>query len=318
MKLFATKCLPYFLIIYSTAIVAQINIHTEDLPRFYQAFDSVMTTSDTVKQLTFIKTIYEDKASAGLRKFMELRGGNSLEWYNLIKNEKSKLIEKRPFILSVLKQEPIIKEKIERFKVLYPKFRDGDIFFCIGKNNSGGTIFDNTVYIGAEVAANDKPDWAINLVLHEFAHTQQWTQRNMVALEKDTVFAQKYLASHVNLLGKCLEEGMADFVADLVSPNNNGEHKSHTAIGLKNEKQIWDMFKTQMNKPFKWEDGWLYAKREINGEKVNDLGYFVGHMICKSFYNRAKNKNKALDYMLNLNLTDKNAIKFLKKSGYSL
>lgn len=297
--------------------IGQINLHTEDLPRFYQAFDSVLTTTDSLKKINFIKTIYENKASAGLKKFMEIRWANTQEWYNLMKNQKKLLIEKRPYIMSVLAQEPIIKEKIERFKELYPKFRDGDIYFCIGKNNSGGTIYNNTVYIGAEVAAYNKPDWAVNLVLHEFAHTQQWTQRNIETLEKDTTFANKYLKSHVNLLGKCLEEGMADFVADLVYHNPETAPNNHTNFGLKNEKQIWELFKTQMNKPFENKDGWLYAQKEINGEKISDLGYFVGHMICKSYYQKARNKKKALDYMLNLNLTDENSKIFLAKSKYS-
>ncbi len=295
---------------------AQINLHTEDLPRFYQAFDSVMTTTDSVKKINFIKTLYENKASAGLKKFMEIRWANTQEWYNLMKNEKAKLIEKRPFILSVLKQEPIIKEKIERFKKLYPKFRDGDIYFCVGKNNSGGTIYNNTVYIGAEVAAYDKPDWAVNLVLHEFTHTQQWTQKNIVEFEKDTAFVKKYEETHANLLGKCLEEGMADFIADLVFHNPDSSPKNHTNFGLKNELQIWSLFKTEMNKPIDYNDGWIYGQKEVNGEKISDIGYFVGHMICKSFYEKSKNKKQALDYMLNLNLTDENSKTFLEKSGY--
>jgi hypothetical protein len=290
--------------------IAQINLHTEDLPRFYQAFDSVMTTSDSLKKIYFIKTLYEDKASAGLKKFMEIRWANTSEWYNLMKNEKAKMIEKRPYILSVLKQEPIIKAKIERFKKLYPKFRDGDIYFCVGKNNSGGTIYNNTVYIGAEVAAYDKPDWAVSLVLHEFTHTQQWIQRNIIALEADTTFANNYEKTHANLLGKCIEEGMADFVAGLVNDSASPHPQA------KNEKQIWEMFKTQMNKPFNNDDGWLYAQKELNGEKISDLGYFMGNMICKSYYQKAKNKKKALDFMLNLNLTDENSEKFLAKSGY--
>ena len=54
---------------------AQITLHTDDLPRFYQAFDSVMTTTDTAQQAAFIQKLYVDKASKGLKEFMVLRGG---------------------------------------------------------------------------------------------------------------------------------------------------------------------------------------------------------------------------------------------------
>ncbi|RAI72984.1 hypothetical protein HMF3257_38315 [Spirosoma telluris] len=37
-----------FLLLLCGQTYAQINLNTEDLPRFWQAFDSVMTTADTV------------------------------------------------------------------------------------------------------------------------------------------------------------------------------------------------------------------------------------------------------------------------------
>jgi uncharacterized protein YjaZ len=297
---------------------AQITLHTEDLPRFFAAFDSVLTTKDTVQQDKFIQEIYVDKASPGLKKFMELRGGNTIAWRKFITNNTQSLIEKRPYILSVLNQEKTINKKINRFKKLYPAFRDGDIYFCVGINNSGGTIYDNTVYIGAEIAANSKPDWANSLVLHEFTHTQQWVQKNIKALETNENMLKEYENTHNLLIGKCIEEGMADFVGELA----NGESlakthpNGHTAFGLKNEKIIADLFKKDMFKNFEWKDGWLYSQKEINGEKISDLGYFMGYQICKSYYKKSKNKKLALSEMLNMNLTDENAKNFVENSGY--
>lgn len=97
---------------YTNKTLGQINIHTEDLPRFYTAFDSVLTTKDTVKQLAYIQQLYVDKASAGLKKFMELRGGNTSKWREYIVNNEADLKQKRPWILSVLSQEKTLKEKI--------------------------------------------------------------------------------------------------------------------------------------------------------------------------------------------------------------
>lgn len=42
----------------SPKLIAQINLYTEDLPRFYEAFDSVLTTADTLKQVEYIKKMY--------------------------------------------------------------------------------------------------------------------------------------------------------------------------------------------------------------------------------------------------------------------
>ena len=306
-------------LLFGQGTIAQINLHTEDLPRFYEALDSVLTTPDSIKQIEFINKFYVDKASKGLKEFMVLRGGNTIDWKKLMLKEKQSLIKKRPWILSVLKQQSLIEKKLNRFQKLYPEFRVGDIYFCVGINNSGGTIQDKTVYIGTEVIASNKKNWAVSIVLHEFTHTQQWTQRNINQLKSSESFAKEYLSTHTQLLGKCLEEGMADFVSELV----NGESLAktnpfgHTAFGLKNEAEIWDIFKKEMLLTFDSNRGWLYGvKREINGEKINDLGYFVGHQICKSYYNNAKNKKQALKEMLELDLTDENARNFLIVSGY--
>jgi uncharacterized protein YjaZ len=328
-RIFAVLATAFIFVFCSQKVTAQINLHTEDLPRFYQAFDSVLTTSDSLKQIEIIQTLYVDKASAGLKEFMILRGGNAVEWRKFMLNEKQLLIEKRPWILSARTQQAIIEKKLRRFKELYPNFRDGDVYFCVGINNSGGTIYDNTVYIGTEVVARNSDHWAVSMVLHEFAHTQQWRQRNVsrlkwmqqnVTLNKsDTTQAMEYMRTHSQLLGRCLEEGMADFVAELVHGESAAKNQfGHTTFGLKNEQAVWNAFKKEMFLPFDHNMGWLYGStgREIKGEKVRDLGYFIGHQICKSYYNKSKNKKQALKEMLELDFTDENAKKFLIASGY--
>lgn len=313
---------PYFLLLFISWLFpprangqAQIRIHTEDLPRFYQAFDSVMTTPDSAKQLRFIQQLYVDKASSGLREFMDLRGGNTREWRRFMVNNPTVLQQKRPQILSVLTQEPDILKHIARFKSYYPNFREGDIYFCVGINNSGGTIRDRTVYIGTEVAANDSPNWSLPLVLHEFVHTQQWTQRHLQALLSDTLAGRQYMDSHRDLLGKCLEEGMADFVAELVLGQPLGS--AYLAFGQQHEQAVWTEFETDMNLPFDYKKGWLYAERMIAGQLVRDVGYYVGYQICKRYYARAQDKKRALAYLIELNLTDENARRLLSNSGYS-
>jgi hypothetical protein len=311
----------FVLLFCGQTIRAQITLHTEDLPRFYQAFDSVVTTTDSTRQVGFLNTLYVDKASKGLNEFIQLRNIKTNDWRKFILQEKKSLIEKRPLILSVLSQQPLIENKINRFKKLYPDFRGGDIYFLVGVNNTGGTINDKTVYIGAEVVASDRKNWAVSTVLHEFTHTQQWTQRNMVRLMSSDSLVKDYMSSHTQLLGRCLEEGLADFVSELV----NGESlaktipSGHTAFGQKNKKEIWDAFKKNMFLKFDGNTGmgWLNSgKRKIKGYEQSDLGYFIGHQICKSYYNKSKNKQQALKEMMGINFTDDAARKFLIESGY--
>ena len=194
------------------------------------------------------------------------------------------------------------------------------MYFCVGIGNSGGTIRDNTVYIGTELAASAKPNWSVYLVLHEFTHTQQYLQRTFTKLTENEALWKEYEATHKNLLGQCLTEGMADFVAELVLGQRLDQLNpdGYIAFGLKHEPEIWDAFRKDMYIPLPSgvEKGWLYAQKEIDGQRISDLGYFMGYQICKSYYEKAKDKKKALNYLIGLNLTDDNAKKLLLDSGY--
>ncbi len=308
-------CTVLLVVLFGAGLNAQSKVHTEDLVRFYQAFDSVQTTQDTLKQLEFIQKLYVDQGSEGLKEFMVSRGGNAVEWRKLMAVDKQKLITIRPFALSVLDQKPKIEKKLRHYKKLYPDFQNGEIYFCIGINNSGGTIKGNHVLIGTEVVASNRKDWAVPIVLHEFTHTQQWVYKNL-----DAIQAGRIKLEIKQVLSMCLLEGMCDFVGELVYGQSLADFNpdSYTAFGLEREKMIWGQLKEEMFLVNDNQLGWLYGGgKKIEGRTISDLGYFMGHQICKSYYNKAKNKKKALHEIINLQLTtDEVAKNFLVLSGY--
>jgi Predicted Zn-dependent protease (DUF2268) len=152
--------------------------------------------------------------------------------------------------------------------------------------------------------ANANPDWAVALVLHEYVHTQQ------------------QMSGNYSLLGQCLSEGMADFVAEVVNEKPMAEvyPGGYIDFGLRNEADVWKSFKTYLfasNKGATFD--WLYGAkgRAINGQYMRDLGYFMGYVICKSYYEKASDKTQALREMIEAKLSDdENARRFLLASGY--
>jgi len=56
----------------TSTVFGQTKIFTSDIDNFWTAYDSVQTTEDTIKQLEFIQKLYLDKASSGLKEFMEI------------------------------------------------------------------------------------------------------------------------------------------------------------------------------------------------------------------------------------------------------
>ena len=302
LRLLITGCIA---LVFASFIHAQnqpaYQVHTSDVVHFWQAFDSVQTTNDPARQIALIQKTYVDQGTQGLKEFMELRGGNAEKWQKMMVEGKDRMLKIRPYTLSLVQQQPVIEQKLAILKSIYPDFKPGDIFFTIGVGNSGGTVEGLHVLIGAEVTASEKPNWAVPIVLHEFIHTQQQSPCN------------------ADLLSACILEGMAEFVSELTldQPLATIYPSSHIAFGLQHEKEVWDRFKMQMHSIDHL--GWLYggSGQTFAGTKMNDMGYFMGYVICKSYYKHAKDKKAAIKYMLETNFCkNETARKFLLASGY--
>lgn len=281
---------------------AQYHVSTEDIPRFWETFDLANATTDSAEQVRIIQTNYLDKGTVGLKEFNSMRDGTAINYREFINQGKKRLQQIRPYTLSVQEQKKILDEKLARFKELYPGFREGDVYFTIGIGNSGGTVKGNHVLIGCEVMANEKKDWAISIALHEFVHTQQVKQKHF------------YFLSH------CLMEGAADFIMELVNgkPIKELNPKGYIAYGLLNEDETWDKFKQFMFSSEEKTYGWLYGKPgvEIAGIYKIDMGYYMGYRICKSYYDVAADKSKAIKEIIRLKYNPEAARKFIIKSGY--
>ena len=126
------------------------------------------------------------------------------------------------------------------------------------------------------------------IVAHELIHYQQRSPQK-------------------TLLDKALQEGGADFIAELIAGKHINE-KQHL-YGNKHEARLWDEFKKEMN-------GADYSRWLYDGDKAkdrpSDMAYYVGYKIVESFYARSKNKSKAVSMILNF----KDSTDFLRVSEY--
>ncbi len=126
------------------------------------------------------------------------------------------------------------------------------------------------------------------LVAHELVHTQQHYPL-LGAMTGGPRFLRGTVLRH------SIKEGSADFIAELVTgrPVRNEYAEAHA-------QEIHDAFlRDASSKEFA---DWLY-----NGGNPNrpeglppDLGYWVGYQITKSYYERASDKQAALDEILSI------------------
>ena len=280
-------------------------IFTSDITNFWTAYDSVLTTKDTVKQKYFIQRLYFDKATLGLKEFIIAKHFSVDGHLNAILKYPKFWQSVKPNTLRVENSRRKFEQIMNRFRKLYPAFKQPDLFFTIGDLNSGGTTTKNNVFIGCEISTADKTVNAselppvfedifktLNIVImvaHETVHTQQ--KGNNIT---------------INLLTNCIAEGSADFIAEILL--QKPIITPYITYGQTHEKELAQKFEKEKF-GIKIEE-WLY-----NGK---DYGYFIGYKICKFYYDNAKDKRKAIIDILNLKYGDENQLKmFYVESKYA-
>ena len=287
-------------------------VFTADIDNFWTAYDSIQTTKDSLKQIDFIQKLYIDKGSKGLKAFMAVRNYTAALWVQLIRLYPKFWNSIRPNTLTVKSYAPGIEKSINKFKELYPDLKEAEMYFTVGGLRSGGTTMNDMVLIGSEIATgnawtdvsefpskwlegvfkNQQADNIVPLNIHEYVHTQQKGDPH-------------------NLLGQSIKEGACDFITELVI--GKLMQNNYIIYGREHEADLKDRFKLEMFTNS--YSNWLYNGSNTKG--VADLGYFMGYTICKSYYNNATDKKKAIKDIIELNYLDSTAVEnFLKGSNY--
>ena len=160
-----------------------------------------------------IQKEYLDKATNGLIDFIQVREFTAEKFVEIIaKNiDYYRSIRKNSYLAKEM--EPVINEVFKRFSELYPLFKPFKVCFAIGIKNTGGTVSDRFVLIGTEVAVfqnngEDIREKLKRLVAHECGHTQQKPSRDPEAVK-------------CPLLYQSIREGACDFMAELITGNEN-------------------------------------------------------------------------------------------------
>jgi hypothetical protein len=280
---------------------------TSDIPNFWRVFDraSLIDAGDLFQR------DYIDAGSPGLKDFLRGRilNGRAL----------AATVAARPRYYAAIRRNTLafdtavlVKDSIRiafrRLKDVYPEAVFPDVYFVVGRLNSGGTVSASGLLLGIEMNARDEqtPDDELSawekavtgrisnlphIVAHELAHIQQL---------QDT--------SRKTLLRTALNEGGADFIAELIS----GAHINpvQRMYGDAHEAELWAEFQKEMHGTD--NSNWLFQGDRATGRPA-DLGYYMGYRICKSFYDRAADKRAAVHRIFHITDPDQ----FLRESGYS-
>lgn len=259
-------------------------IVTSDIPLFWNALDRA--PADSVE--AWLQREYLDRASVGVRGFMQGRIVSAAELARTVALRRARYDSVREASFLVDSAVPEIRAVFRRFKELYPEAVFPDVYFVIGRLNSGGTTSRDGLLIGAEMYRS----WRSlpGIVAHELVHYQQ-----------------RYIA--LALLYQAFREGSASFVAHLISGAEQ-EGAAHR-YGMAHERELWQEFIAEADSA--GARGWMY--RDPPGERPADLGYFIGYRIAEAYYNRSRDKAQAVREIINP--PDGNVRRILEASGYN-
>ncbi|SHH34831.1 DUF2268 domain-containing putative Zn-dependent protease [Flavobacterium johnsoniae] len=279
-----------FCIVFSNFIFGQNNFSNNPLDAIFETKDSkffweVFDKMDKSKQNPFIE--YMQKGSPGVKGFTENRIINADSLFAVVKKRKADYELSRNVLDGISSKEKRVRAIYSALKYWYPNAKFPPIYFVYRRFNSGGTSAPEGIIIGTEMLKN--LDGVSGLIAHELVHYQQ----NITG--KDM------------LLKWCLLEGGADFIGELIS--GESINKFSYKYGDQNLDKLCQEFVTRLKKT-DYQD-WLYGTSKKD-DRPNDLGYWIGYKITESYFNKQKDKQKAIEEILNI----KDPMEFLKQSGF--
>ncbi|MFL9843726.1 Ig-like domain-containing protein [Flavobacterium rhizosphaerae] len=289
--------------------VSAQKIITSDIDNFWLAYDSLRKAENGKSEI--LEALFLNKKTDGLSAFMKIKNFDETDYlevmdrYPLFWNSirSNTLIDKRKI--------KSINKALNKLKQLYPINSNGNIYYIIGTLKSGGTINNKDLLLGIEKIVGDK-----NTIVSEFENQnlqEMFQFTNASKLEQITIheFVHTFQKEgEINLLSKAIKEGSCDFVAELAL--NRKFISNYIDYGFKNYESVKSEFKKEMfSQNFQ---NWFY-----NGDrnKNPDLGYFVGYVISKKYYEKSTDKQQAIKDLIEVNFNDESEVlQILEKSKY--
>lgn len=285
---------------------AAARLVTDDVARFWRAYDAARLADAA----SLLQTTYLDSGTVGLRDFATSRIRSGRHLAAVVAAHPRYFAAVRANTLA-LRASPALTDSLRaifrRTAAEHPEARFPDVYFVVGRLNSGGTVSRNGLLIGTEMYATDAATPLDELGEWERANVHALTDLPHLVAHELMHFQQAPDTGRATLLRRALREGTADFLAERVSGGiiNRAQH----VYGDAHEAALWAEFRDAMHGTD--VSRWLYGTSRT-ADRPGDLGYYVGYRIAEAYYRKARDRAAALRVLLRME--DAEAI--LRESGY--
>jgi hypothetical protein len=282
-----------------------VKLVTTDIDHFWAAYAAARR--DTAHAEAIFRREYFDKGTPGLRDYAQQKMNSYADFTHRILARPQYYNSIKPTTLAIAQEKPRIVAAFRRFQELYPAVRFQNAYFVVGGWVSGGTATSEGLLLGADQTANGPGVNTSELSLLQRNRCAQVT--DMPSLLVHELVHNNQGPQNGTLLSYALNEGMADFVAELATGSLGNNARLHP-YGDAHERELWAAFKQEMGGTN--SSNWIANGEQETPDKPCDLGYYVGYRIVQAYYNKATDKKQALAHILTLR--DPHA--FLAESGY--
>lgn len=275
-----------------------------DIDNFWTAYDKITSTKDSSLQTRYMKEMYLDRGTEGLKSLVQVRRYTAKEFIDAINSYPEFWKSLRENSLNTGQVISEIENDIVKLRTIYPSLKPSVIYFLIGAFRTNGTTHEGRVLIGCEYSLGDqttiteefteqrqnfyrdfKPKENIGLLCtHEYVHTQQKQPAD-------------------NLLSYCIYEGVCEFISCLATGKRS--NSPGIAFGKANHKKVITKFLDDIYF-FRLSD-WLWGENS-NELKERDLGYYIGYAICEKYYNGSADKAKAIKELIELDYANEQEV----------
>jgi hypothetical protein len=276
---------------------AKVQLFYADIGNFVRALDLIDQGSDPKAVL---QREYIDPASPGLKEYLREKGKSIKDYVEALEKRPEQFAALRGLQAQLMPEESRIRKALSELGNIISNPVFIPAYYFVGL--SGGFSAEPSEY-GIMIAVSElAEDPAIVRLafVHETIHVQQ-------ALAVGIEEFMQIFGPKMSLLTLSIREGAAYFLT-LLSTGEHTLEDTHVYF-VENEEDIWERFRDEMND--RHPGDWLYVKPK-DPDQPSDLGYLMGARICEAFYERAEDKDQAIQDILSV--IDYG--EFLRKSGY--
>jgi len=286
-------------------------MHFEDIDNFWEAYDKVKTVKDYRERTKIIQKYYIDKSSKGLKLLIKKDKLTAADYATYLKDTVF-FNSIKPVTLKSKNDSTGIRKHLDTFKDIYPEAAFNDIYFVIGQFKRAGTVIDSTMIIQLEKnAKDDHTESAFLFNDDQLNNINDHTSLIPLIVHEQVHVNQKNINTR-NLLSKSICEGSADFLMYLQTGKFPSSVQETYTYGEANEAKLWAKFQTDLDVKYRYiKTDWFYNYDRT--DMPPDLGYFMGFKICEKYYNDATDKLKAIEFILDID----NSEKLLELSNYN-